>query len=306
MGMKTVNRPQQWQVGSILFVGVLAVSTAAIFIRLSTEAAATKTVGFSLFLAASRLLIAAIALLPAWKQVIQSRVSPHAYYYAAGAGLCLGLHFATWISSLSFTSIAASTTIVTTNPIWVSLLSWVWFKEKPTKLTIAGIMVALMGGILIALADKDAAASNSNPLLGDFLALIGAWMASLYLLLGREAQRNGFGIGSYVTVAYSTAAISLVPLPWLFGAGYVGYPQFVYLYVFLMAILSQLVGHTSFNWSVRWISPTLVTLALLFEPVSSSFLGFILFKEVPPTLVLLGGLVLLMGVALAVVGGKRN
>jgi drug/metabolite transporter (DMT)-like permease len=303
--MKTVARPKEWQVGLILFIGILAVSTAAIFIRLSTETAGVRGVRFSLFLAASRLIIAAIALLPAWRRLITTLVSPKAYYYATGAGLCLAAHFATWITSLSFTSIAASTTIVTTNPIWVSLLSWLWFKEKPTKFTIVGITVALAGGILIAFGDKGLGGSNSNPLLGDLLALVGAWMASLYLLLGREAQRRGLSIGSYVAVAYSTAAILLLPLPWVFGTGYLGYPKLVYLYVFLMAIFSQLVGHTSFNWAVRWIDPTFITLTLLFEPISSSFLGFVLFKEVPPALVLLGGLAILIGVAIAVVGGKR-
>ncbi|MCU0535002.1 MAG: DMT family transporter [Hydrococcus sp. Prado102] len=304
--MKIANKPQQWQVGSILGIGVLAVSTAAIFIRLSTEAAGVRGVEFSLFLAASRLIIAAIALLPAWKQLIQTQVLKTAYYYATGAGLCLAVHFATWISSLSYTSIAASTTIVTTNPIWVSLLSWIWFKDKPTKLTALGIAVALVGGIFITVADKNVGGNSSNPLLGDLLALFGAWMASLYLILGREAQRSGLNISSYITVAYSVAAIVLLPLPWLFGTGYIGYPNLVYVYVFLMAILSQLIGHTSFNWAVRWISPTFVTLVLLFEPISSSFLGFVLFKEVPPALVLLGGVILLVGVAIAILGAKNK
>jgi drug/metabolite transporter (DMT)-like permease len=303
--MKIPNKPQQWQVGSILGIGVLAVSTSAIFIRLSTEAAGVRGVGFSVFLAALRLIIAAIALLPAWKQLIQTQVSTSAYYYAAGAGLCLAVHFATWISSLSYTSIAASTTIVTTNPIWVSLLSWIWFEDRPSKLTALGIAVALVGGIFIAVADGNVGGNNSNPLLGNSLALVGAWMASLYLILGREAQRSGLNISSYVTVAYSVAAILLLPLPWLFGTGYVGYPTLVYVYVFSMAILSQLIGHTSFNWAVRWVSPTLLTLILLFEPISSSFLGFVLFKEVPATLVLVGGLILLVGVAIAVIGGKK-
>lgn len=304
--MKIANRPKQWQIGMILTIGVLSVSTSAIFIRLSTETAAVRGIGFSLFLAALRLLIAAIALLPTWIQLIETQASLSAYYYAVGAGLCLALHFATWISSLSFTSIAASTTIVTTNPVWVLLLSWIWFKEPPKKLTVVGIAIALAGGILIALADKNAGGSNNNPLLGDFLALVGAWMVSLYLLLGREAQRSGFNLGSYVAVAYSSSAILLLPLPGIFGTSYIGYPKLVYGYIFLMAVFPQLIGHTSFNWSLRWLSPTLVTLTLLFEPISASFLGFVLFKETPPMLVLLGGLVLLVGVALAVVGGKLN
>jgi drug/metabolite transporter (DMT)-like permease len=231
---------------------------------------------------------------------------PGALRYAVAAGLCLSLHFATWITSLSFTSIAASTTLVTTNPVWVALLSWLWWKEKPTRLTMAGIAVALAGGILIALGDAGAVTPGNNPTLGNSLALIGAWMASLYFLLGREAQQRGLGIGSYVVVAYSAGALVLLPLPFIFGSNYVGYPVAVYLYILLMAIASQVLGHTSLNWAVRWISPTLVTLGILFEPVSSSLLGFLIFKEVPGELVLSGAIVLLIGVALAVIGAREK
>lgn len=106
-------------------------------------------------------------------------------------------------------------------------------------------------------------------------------------------------------MAYSAAAMFLFPLPLLFGASYTGYPEKVYLYVFLMAIFSQLIGHTSFNWAIRWISPTLVTLAILFEPISASLFGYLIFGEIPSNIVLLGGLILLMGVAIAVLGHNR-
>lgn len=125
-------------------------------------------------------------------------------------------------------------------------------------------------------------------------------MVSLYLLLGREAQRRGLGIGSYVAVAYTTGALVLLPLPLIFGVNYVGYPVAVYLYILCMAVASQVVGHTTINWAVRWISPTLVTLAILFEPVGSSFLGYLIFEELPGLLVLVGAVVLLSGVAIAV------
>lgn len=295
-----MKNPQPWQVTFILTIGVLAVSTAAIFIRLAITAAGVQGVGFSLFLAASRLILAALILLPMWPNLKQAQVSPSAYYYATGAGVCLALHFATWITSLSFTSIAASTTLVTTNPVWVSLLSWWWFGEKLTRQTVMGIGLALIGGICIALGDSSGG-GNTNPLLGDFLALMGAFLVSLYLLLGKQAQKQGFTVGNYILIAYTIAAVMLFPFPLWLGKGYLGYPSNVYLYVFLMAVFSQLIGHTSINWSLRWISPTLVTLALLFEPIGSSFLGLLVFGEVPPFLVILGGVIVLVGVAIALV-----
>lgn len=303
--MNIFRQPLQWQVGVILILGVFAVSTAAILIRLAINSAGIRGVGFSLFIAATRLTIASLLLLPAWRNLKSNHLNPGALWYAVAAGICLAIHFATWISSLSFTSIAASTTLVTTNPIWVTLLSWFWYKEKPTKLTTLGIAIASVGGILIALDGKESS-MVSNPLLGNSLALLGAWMVSLYLLFGREAQRRGLAIGSYVVVAYSTGALVLLPLPLLVGSSYIGYPINVYFYIFLMAIASQLIGHTTLNWAMRWISPTLVTLAILFEPVSSSLLGYFIFKEMPGLLVLIGAIVLLVGVAISVLGTQAN
>jgi len=313
--MRMLKQPLPWQVGLVLVAGVFAISTAAIFIRLAMDAAASpyanasagvRGVGFSLFISASRLAIASLLLVPAWRNLQPSQLSPGALRYAGAAGLCLALHFATWITSLSFTSIAASTTLVTTNPVWVALLSWLWLKEKPKALTVLGIGAAFGGGVLIALGDTGGVTGGSNPPLGNFLALVGAWMASLYFLLGREAQQRGLGIGSYVAIAYSTGALVLLPLPFIAGSTYVGYPIAVYLYILLMAVLSQVVGHTTLNWAIRWISPTLVTLAILFEPVSSSFLGYLIFNEVPGLLVLVGAAVVLTGVAVAIYGTREK
>lgn len=288
----------------VLVVGVLTVSTAAIFIRLALTSAGVSGLGFSLFLSASRLTLASLLLLPAWRNLQHQQLSPGALRYAAAAGVCLALHFASWTTSLSFTSITASTTLVTTNPVWVALLSWLWFKEKLTSLTVKGIGLALLGGILIALGDTEVSSVGNNPPLGNLLALLGAVLVSLYFLLGREAQKRGLGISSYIVVVYSTAALILLPLPLIFGTSYFGYPKLVYFYILLMAVLPQLVGHTSFNWTLRWISPTLVSLAILFEPVVSSFLGYLIFQEVPGYLVVAGAIILLIGVAVAVYGKR--
>ncbi|MGL5873376.1 MAG: DMT family transporter, partial [Xenococcaceae cyanobacterium] len=242
----------KWKVGLVLFIGVIAVSSAAVFIRLAIAAAEVRGVGFSLFLAASRLIVSALILIPVTRKLNRDRVTTQAYYYAVAAGLSLALHFATWITSLSFTSIAASTTLVTTNPIWVALLSWWWLKEKPSKLTLLGMSIALIGGIIIAVGDRNSenAINIANTFLGNALALVGAFMASCYFLLGTQAQKFGLSIGNYIAIAYTTAAIVLLPLPLLFKANYFGYPLPVYFYTFLMAIVSQTIGHTSFNWAL--------------------------------------------------------
>jgi drug/metabolite transporter (DMT)-like permease len=296
--MPFLTQPKRWQMAIVLSMGILAVSTAAVLVRLATREAETSTVGFSLVLAASRLIVASIVLIPNWRTIHRSNLTGSALRYAGMSGIALSIHFATWITSLSLTSIAASTTIVTTNPIWVALISWVWFGEKPPRITLLGIGVALMGGMTIGWETSDS--TGSNPLLGNGLALVGAWAASLYFLWGREAQRRNLSVGSYVTIAYSVAAIVLLPLPFLAGTSYADYSPLTYGYILLMAIVPQLIGHTSLNWAVRWVSPTLVTLLILFEPVASSVLAFLMFGEVPGMRVLIGAFVLLMGVAIAI------
>ncbi len=301
-----MKKPQQWQVIIILLLGVFGVSSAAIFVRLSTLARGGGGVDFSLFLAASRLIISALIILPFWRKIGKAKANSQAYYYAGGAGVCLASHFAIWITSLSFTSIAASTTLVTINPVWVAILSWWWLKEKLSKLTIAGISIAIFGAILIALGGNEVVGQYSNPLLGNFLALVASIFASIYLIFGRLAQQNGLKVDVYAPIAYTTAAILLLPLPILFGSGYFGYDEEVYLFVFLMAVFSQLIGHTSFNWALAWLSPNMVALALLFEPICSSMLGWLFFAEVPSLLVLLGGAIELVGIGFAILGNNNR
>jgi drug/metabolite transporter (DMT)-like permease len=290
-------KPARSQILLVVVIGILGVSLAAIWVRLAVDTVMVDNqVGFSLFLAASRMILATIILLPTWKNLKLDRAKSTAYYYAIAAGLCLAIHFATWITSLAYTSIAASTVLVTTNPIWVGLFSWWWYREKLSRQGIIGIAIALCGGVIMAIADSNIDGSYSNPILGDVLALIGAVMSSLYMIFGSQAQRRGLDTGSYVAIAYFTAALCLFPLPFLFKVSYLGYQGKVYLYVCLMALMSQIVGHTSLNWSMRWISPTVISLSLLFEPVIASLVGAIVFGEVPSINLLLGGLIILGGI----------
>ncbi|MGL5065299.1 MAG: DMT family transporter [Microcoleus sp.] len=304
--MNLSKQPPKWSIALILIIGILAISTSSILIRLANQEAGTNSVGFSLVLAASRLTLSALIILPAWPKLLQQAVQPAAWLYATAAGCCLAAHFALWITSLSYTSIAASTALVTTNPVWVALLSRFWFGEKLSKLSATGIAIALVGTIAIALASTSPANGGNNQLLGDFLALAGSWAVSLYLLLGREAQRRGLGISGYSAIAYTAAAIALLPLPLAFNTSYTGYSHFVYVCILLTAIVPQLIGHTVFNWAVMRISPTLVTLAILFEPVGASYFGYLVFGEMPAPAVLAGAGVLLFGVAAAALGTQTN
>jgi drug/metabolite transporter (DMT)-like permease len=292
------EKPTRSRVIIILTIGIFSIATASILIRLANEAAGLKTLGFSLVLAASRLTFAALILVPSWHKIEWDKLQKNAIIYAILAGISLAFHFALWITSLSYTTIAASTTLVTTNPLWIGLISWWWFGEKISLRQIIGITIAFLGAMVIGLGDLNTSKVGNQEIFGDILALIASVAVSFYLLLGREAQRQGFSISGYITIAYSSAAIILLPLPFLCQTPYTGYPFIVYIYILLTALIPQMIGHTSFNWAMRWISPTLVTLAILFEPVGASFLGYLLFREIPSPMVLVGAPLLLLGIAI--------
>jgi drug/metabolite transporter (DMT)-like permease len=292
------------QVAWVLAIGVLAISAGSIFARLSQLAAGTADPGYSLVICGVRLAVASLLLAPVWRGVPRPSARPSAWRASCLAGACMGVHFATWITSLAYTSIVASTTLVTSTPIWVALIAWVVWGERPSARSGLGIAVAIAGGLMIGGAQT--AAAGPNPALGNALALCGALSGALYFLLGRRAQQVGFSVGVHAAVAYATAALLVAPLPWLFGAGYGGWPPMAYVWIVLMALFPQLVGHTCFNWAMRHGTPVVVSLVMLAEPIGASVLAYLVFDEVLGLPVLAGAVTLLAGVALAVTGSARQ
>jgi drug/metabolite transporter (DMT)-like permease len=297
----TSDHPSSARIALVLTIGVLAVSFAAIFIRYARIASGSDAAAFSLVVSAGRMLVAAAVLTPIGLATLRRQKPPsRAVWLGVGAGLALAGHFATWISSLTFTSVAASTAIVTTNPVWVSLIAWIVMRERPRPQVITGAGIALVGGLLIAFGDAGGSGSGSNPLLGDALALLGALFASAYFLLGRTAQKAGLSLPAYSGLAYGVAALALVPTPLIAGVPYGPYPLAAYLWIALLGIVPQLAGHTSFNWAVKHLDPAVVTMVILLEPVGSAAAALILFREFPGPATLGGALVILLGVLIAV------
>ncbi|MBL9099408.1 MAG: DMT family transporter [Myxococcales bacterium] len=291
---------QARQLAWVLAAGVLAISAGSIFARLAQQAAGAGDVGYSLVICGVRLAVATLLLAPVWRGVPGPAKLPAAWRSSCLAGLCMGVHFAAWISSLAYTSIVASTTLVTSTPVWVALIGWIAWGDRPTHRTAAGIAVAIAGGLIVGLAQTGDA--GAWPLLGNGLAVLGAIAGACYFLLGRRAQQAGFSVGAHAVVAYATGALLVAPLPWLFGAGYGGHPWASYGWIVLMALFPQVVGHTCFNWAMRHGSPVVVSLVLLAEPVGASVLAYLIFGETIGLPVLAGAATLLAGVALAVTG----
>lgn len=276
----------------VLVAAIAAVSLAPIFVRLADAP--------GVVVAAYRMAIASLVVIPLTVRGLRrTRLDRRTAISTVFAGALLAIHFATWITSLSFTTVVASVTLVTTVPIWMALFSWWFLGQAPSLTTLIGVLVAVAGGATIAFGDAGAGTA-SRPLLGNALALIGAISVTGYLMLGRTAQRAGLGLNAYAGAAYGVAALLLLPLPALLGMSYVAYPAETFVWMALLALVPQLIGHTGINFAMKHLDPTLVSTTLLMEPVGAAVLALTLFGEVPSILTVAGAALLLVGLVLTV------
>jgi drug/metabolite transporter (DMT)-like permease len=280
----------------VLLLGVLAVSTGAVLVRGAQAGAPSLTI------AAGRLALAALLVTPlalARHRATLARLTARQLGLALLAGAFLAGHFAFWITSLEHTSVVSSVVLVCSTPLWVGLLAPLVLRERLTRRVALGILLAFAGGIVVGLGDAGgatAAAPRGRALLGDSLALAGAWMMAGNLLVGRRL-RAGLGLVPYVAVVYSAAAVILLVLMAAAGQDFLGLSPATCLWIALLALVPQLLGHSSFYWALRWLPASLVAVALLGEPVGSSLLAWALLREVPGPLTLAGAAVILAGIA---------
>jgi len=300
------SAPSKTMLSIAIFGGILAVSTASIFIRYAQVYTPSLVIA-ALRLTFASLIIAPVALTKHRPEL--TSLDHRDLLLGLLAGLFLALHFATWISSLEYTSIASSVVLVSTTPLWVALLSPLVLKEPITRPVILGMVLALLGGMVIALSDicqwtGGFSCSSINTFFkgqamwGNFLALVGAWMAAGYLLIGRRLRAK-FSLVPYIFIVYGMAAIILIIIMFVAGQTPFGYPAQAYFWILLLAIIPQLIGHTTFNWTLRFLPASLVSITLLGEPIGSTILAFVILKEVPSISELIGAVFILVGIYIA-------
>src|SRR4051812_11874405 len=286
----------------VLGVGVAVVSFAAILIRLAQADGAS-----SLAIAAVRLTVAAAVLTPfvwlrAGREIMRLGWRPFALCMLSG--VLLAAHFWAWITSLEHTSVASSTALVTTNPLWVALVSAVILRESPGAVGVAGIVLTLAGSMLVFAADASRASlAGAAPNLGNALALFGAIAASGYLLIGR-AIRSRISLPAYIWLAYTAAAALLAGAALGTGKAFVSLTCSAWLSMVALGLGPQLIGHTSFNWALRRLTATFVAIAILGEPIGAAILAWFFFGERFTQAQLIGFILLLAGIFLAARGEK--
>jgi drug/metabolite transporter (DMT)-like permease len=281
---------------AILFA-VVSISFASIFIKWS-EAPALAIAAYRLAFATLILLVP--TLLFSRKELFKLSIREVAIL--AVIGVALAFHFGFWISSLKYTSVANSVILVSTHPILIALISHYYLRERITLVAGAGVGVALLGMVIIGLSDLTV---SPESLLGDVLALIGMFALAAYLLSGRRIRQKT-SVLPYVTVVYGVATICLFLGCFIFNAKLSPYPPSEWILFLALAIVPMILGHTVYNWTLKYVTTLIVSMSILGEPILSSILALFLLNEVPTVWVLVGGILVLVGIYLVASRSKGN
>ncbi len=274
----------------VIITGIVSIS----FAGPVTSMVAMPAVAIALF----RLSISFIILLPFFIREITNSQFPEIKLIKLSllASVFLALHFIFWISSLKYTSVTSSVVLVTTNPLFVGILSALLLRERPGKKLIIAISIVLLGGIIISSGEE----IDSIKIKGNLLALAGAVMASLYIITTRKARQN-YSLVTYTTVLYLFTSGILLIAALISDTKLFYYPAKNYLLILFLAIVPQLLGHNSFNWALKYLSPTVVAILILFEPIGATIISHFIFGYIPSTGEIIGSALILTGILVSLI-----
>ena len=289
-----------------LTLAILAASTASILIRFAqTDAPSLVIAVYRLSIAS---LILTLVLLSRYRNDLQA-MTKREVSLTLISGVFLSIHFATWITSLEYTSVASSVVLVQTAPLFVALLSPLILRERLSRSIVAGLILALIGSLIIGLSDACSWSDGlrcpsigsffrGSAMKGDLLALAGAAAGAGYIMIGRRV-RSTVTLIPYITLTYGTASVVLIVLMLRAGQSPFGYSPQTYLWFLLLALLPQLFAHSTYNWALRYLSAALVSISQLGEPVSSTILAYLILRETPTMLRIVGAVIILTGIGVA-------
>jgi drug/metabolite transporter (DMT)-like permease len=273
-----------WVPWALLAVGVLGASVSAIFVVYARDAEPMAISFWRCFSGAAVLLPFAGAGL--------KRMEPRQVWLPAVAGVLLAAHFATWITSLELTTIAASVLLVTSSPAFVALIAWWLLKERLAPVGLVGIVLTIVGAAFVVGGDL-----SGSRFTGNLLALAGAVAVGGYMLVGQVSRRE-LGIFEYSVITYSVAGIVLLPIALASGAPLSGYDAQTWWALAGLLVGPQLLGHTVLNFVLKDFGATVIAVAVMAEPLIAAFLAYLLFGEVPSLLIYPGAACILLGIYL--------
>ncbi|MHA1199162.1 MAG: DMT family transporter [Candidatus Heimdallarchaeaceae archaeon] len=223
------------------------------------------------------------------------------YHWILLSGLLLAVHFATWFISLNYVKVAISTTMVDTVPIFLALFGFIFFKEKIKAAGIIGIIIAFTGGVLLAFFSDDAGSTHSNLLLGIMFSLIGALTVTFYFLIGKKILKDS-PLWPYFALVNLSSGIFLLFYNLIRGYEFFRFqdPALVFGLLILSALGPSLIGHATYNYSLRKLPAYVVGVAILGEPIGATILGVLIFPftQTPDPITILFAVIILLGIVL--------
>lgn len=280
-----------------IIIGVISVALSAIFVKLvSAEAGVT---------AFYRMLFSVLFMLPIFLLKYRKEITllkKRDWIFSTFAGVFLAFHFIFWFESLNYTSVASSTVLVTLQPIFAFAGTYFFFKERLSVKTILSAVIAISGSVIISFGDFQL---GGTAFYGDILALIGCALITAYLLFGQDVRQR-LSLITYTFVVYSISSVTLFFYVLIKGESFGPHSQSDWMWFVLLALIPNLLGHTLFNWAIRWVSTNAISIAILFEPVGASILAYYIFNESLSTAQIIGGIVVLLGILLFVVDGRKK
>ncbi|HJH10145.1 MAG TPA: DMT family transporter [Metalysinibacillus jejuensis] len=278
-----------------IVIGVLSVSLSAIFVKFSTADAGV--------IAFYRMLFSVLLMLPLFLYKYTPELKElrkKDWLFSIVAGVFLAFHFILWFESLNYTSVASSTVLVTLQPLFAFVGTYLFFKESISLKTILSGTIAIIGSVLIGWGDFQV---SGTALYGDALALIACALITIYLLFGQDVRKR-LSLVTYTMVVYVASTIALFFYVIAKGESFGPYPMMEWLWFLLLAIIPNLFGHTLFNWAIKYVSTNVISIAILFEPVGAAALAYIIFNEKLIATQLIGGAIILVGIILFVIDDK--
>lgn len=271
----------------IVLIGVIFVSFSAIITKTSQAPA--------LAIATYRLGFTTVLLLPSViknKRTEMKNMNKKTMNICIISGIFLAFHFATWISSIKYTSIASSTVLVNTHPIFIVLGSFFILKERVSKKALLSIALAFTGSIIISLGDSTL---GSNILLGDILAVLGGFFVAGYMMIGRVARQK-LSVTSYTFIVYLSSTITLFLLSLITNTPLFPYPLKEWIIFLSLAVFCTILGHSIFNWALEHVKPTFISTSVLGEPVFATIWAIFIFNEIPTPWQITGSMIIIYGI----------
>ncbi|RKQ30921.1 DMT family transporter [Oceanobacillus halophilus] len=279
-------------------IGVIAVSTSAVLVKLAGDAPAAIIANYRLLFA---VLIMSPLVLTKYLHEFRN-ISSKNWILSILAGVFLAFHFILWFESLNHTSVASSVVLVTMQPIFAFIGTYLLFQERFSSGTVISMIIAVFGSVLIGWGDFQ---YSGMALLGDALAILGAIAMTVYLLSGQQTRKN-LSLMTYTFIVYGVSSITLIIYNLIVQNPFFGYPTEYWSIFLALAIFPTFFGHTLFNWALRWLSSSTISMAIVFEPVGASILAYIILGEEVTWSQLLGGTIVIFGLFLFILSTSRK